>query len=891
MKKGVLICAVLVITILEAGASLRTKYSINENWRFIRQDVSDATQPKCNDAAWQRVDFPHTWNAVDATDDIKGYYRGIGWYRRSIQIPAGYAGKQITIFFEGANQKVELFVNGKSAGTHIGGYTRFSFDITDLIRFGNKNLFSIKVDNSYNPNIPPLSADFTFFGGIYRDVYLIITNKQQISTTHYASEGVYLHTKDIGAKEAEIEIETLLSNATDSDCDLRIEHRLVNPEKKVVQTVTGNIRVRRKQKNIPDFRTVKIKNPELWCPENPALYSIYTRIYDAGTNELLDEIMQPLGLRWFEFSPEKGFILNGKPYKLIGTNRHQCFEGMGNALPDEIHVRDINLLKAMGGNFLRVSHYPQDPVIKEMCDKSGIITSVEIPVVNAITESESFRRNCIEMAKEMVYQDYNRPSITIWAYMNEVLLKPPYKSDLPEYEKYLQSVNSLASQIDRQIREIDPQRYTMISFHGNFDTYHRAGLTEIPMIAGWNLYQGWYGGTFDKFDVFLDETHQKLKEKPFIVTEYGADVDPRLHSFDPVRFDYTQEWANLYHEHYIKAIMERNFVVGAAIWNLNDFYSEERANAMPHVNNKGIVSTSRQVKDTYLQYQAMLAEKPVVNIGGRNWTVRGGVAGENYTCVQPVKIYSNLSETELFLNGFSLGKQKPANGIARFAVPFVNGENTLEAVGNSETRQARDFQRIDFRMISQNLKDQKINFESINVMLGSKRYFEEKDKSIIWIPEKEYSSGSWGYIGGKKYAKQTRHGEQPASDADILNTNIDPVFQTMRRGIKSFKLDVPDGNYTVCLYFAELMSQNTNVSAYNLGNDALADDFEERVFDVTINNDKVISDLNIAQEFGENTAVIKKFIVQVMNGQGITVDFLPVKNETILNAIRVYRNY
>ncbi|MDR1810259.1 MAG: DUF4982 domain-containing protein, partial [Prevotella sp.] len=593
----------------------------------------------------------------------------------------------------------------------------------------------------------------------------------------------------------------------------------------------------------------------------------------------------------FEFSAEKGFLLNGKPYKLVGTNRHQCYEGMGNALPDEIHVRDVHLLKEMGGNFLRVSHYPQDPVIMEMCDKLGIITSVEIPVVNAITENKNFASNCIEMAKEMVFQDYNHPSVMIWAYMNEVLLRPPFKTDSLRHEQYLRSVNRLASQIEAEIRRIDPCRYTMMPFHGNFDAYHNAGLTNIPMLVGWNLYQGWYNNTFDKFDVFLDDARKILKNKPFIITEYGADVDVRLHSFEPVRFDFTQEWANLYHEHYFKAIMERPFVVGATIWNLNDFHSEERSNAVPHINSKGIVSTTRQEKDTYLYYQALLKKTPVVNISGRNWNIRGGIANRQHTCVQPVKIYSNLAEIELLLNGLSLGKQKNADTVIRFDVPFVNGENILEAVGYSGGRPVRDLLRIDFRMLPSELKDKELPFESINVMLGGKRYFEEKDKSIVWLPEKEYSPGSWGYLGGKSYAKQTRYGRQPASDANILNTSIDPVFQTMRQGIESFKLDVPDGEYTVSLYFAELMSKTSGISAYNLGNDALADDFDERIFDVSINKTKVIHRLNIAEEFGAQNAVIKKFIVLATNGEGITIDFLPVKDETILNAIRVYRNY
>ncbi|MDR1809033.1 MAG: beta-galactosidase, partial [Prevotella sp.] len=271
-----------------AVASPRIKYSINEDWKFIRQDAAGAEKNDCNDAGWRQVSFPHTWNALDATDDEQGYYKGIAWYRREIKIPLEYSEKQITVFFEGANQEIELFVNGKSAGIHAGGYTRFSFDITDYIRFGENNLFSVKASNRSNENIPPLSADFTFFGGIYRDVYLIITNKRHISTTHYASGGVYFRTTNVSEAEATAEIETILDNMSGVGCDLRVEHSIVNPAKQVVQSVSGKIRMERLQRNLPNIQTLVLEKPELWQPEEPSLYSIYTRIYDERTGEMLD---------------------------------------------------------------------------------------------------------------------------------------------------------------------------------------------------------------------------------------------------------------------------------------------------------------------------------------------------------------------------------------------------------------------------------------------------------------------------------------------------------------------------------------------------------------------------------------------------------------------------
>ncbi len=883
----------LLLIVLYANLHARTKVSINANWYFINTDVSNATSADCDVTKWQVVNIPHTWNAFDTTDDTDGYYRDVAWYRRLIHIPVDKKDKQVTIFFEGANQEVELFVNGKSAGTHVGGYTRFSFDITKYIQFGVSNLFAVKVNNRYNKNIPPLTADFTFFGGIYRDVHLIYTNKQHISTTHYASEGVYFRTLKASASQASVEIKTLLNNADGETKRLRIEHTIVGSKNNVVYSGSKNIQLKANAQHMPNVQLIALQNPELWSPETPALHKVYTRIYDAKSKVLLDEITQPLGIRWFEFTAENGFYLNGKPYKLIGTNRHQCYKNLGNALPDEIHVSDVKLLKAMGGNFLRVSHYPQDPVVMEMCDKLGIITKVEIPIVNAITESDEFTHNSIEMVREMVFQDYNRPSVLIWAYMNEVLLRLPFPAtDSVRRKEYFASVNNLAQQLENQIRTDDPERYTLIPMHGNFNHYHEAGLTQIPMIVGWNLYQGWYTETFDRFDMYLDNAQAVLNGKPFIITEYGADVDPRLHSFEPTRFDYTQEYANLYHEHYIKAIMERKYVVGANIWNLNDFHSEERGNAVPHINNKGVTTLTREPKDTYLHYQAMFSPNPIVNIGGQLWKIRGGNADANNTCVQPVKVYSNRDNIELFLNGKSLGKKVVTDHIAAFDVPFIDGENVLEAIAEHDDKLIRDMLKVDFRMIPNNLNDINNNFSDINIMLGSRRYFQDLEKSVIWIPEKEYTPGSWGYVGGRKYAKPTRHGEQPASDANIKGTNEDPIFQTMRLGIEAFNLDVPNGEYTVSFYLAELQSNAPGKTLiYNLGDDALKEDFVERIFDISINGAKIFSNLNIAKTYGENRAVIKKVHVSVADGNGINIDFKAIQGETMLNAIRVYKNY
>ena len=883
--RSLFLSLLLTLAVLAAGAQ-RVTYSINETWRFHKGEAAGAEAPAYADEKWEIVTLPHTWNAQDADDDTPGYYRGVGWYRKHVRIGEEAARGQTYIYFEGANQETDLYVNGRHAGHHTGGYTRFCFDITELIRPGQTNVLAVKVDNKDNPDIPPLSADFTFFGGIYRDVYLIHTPAVHISTTDCASSGVYITTPEVSERNAEVNVRTLVDNHSGRKSRVRVENTVYAPDG--TRTVQASTRIEAGGGTTPVVQEkMTVPQPALWSPDAPNLYRVVTRLYDDRTGALLDEVVNPLGLRWFEFSADKGFFLNGKHLKLIGTNRHQDYLGKGWALDDIVHVQDVRLLKAMGGNYLRVAHYPQDPVVMEMCDKLGILTSVEIPVVDRITENAAFEKNCLDMAVEMVRQDFNRPSVVVWAYMNEVMLRPPFKGDSVRHAIYGRNVAALARKIENTIRREDPSRYTMLPCHGSFPAYDDAGLLQIPMIVGWNLYQGWYSDTFPAFDRVIDRFHQRLPDKPLFITEYGADVDPRLHSFAPQRFDYSAEYANLYHRHYVKAIMERDFIASATIWNLNDFYSESRGNAVPHVNNKGINGLDRRHKDTYLLYKARFNPEPATMIGNAGWRVRGGAETAPGECTQPVDVYSNAKTVTLCLNGKSLGERPVRDFYATFDVPFADGINTLEATGDNGTK---DLLRVDFRLVRRNPGRE---FRELNVMLGSQRYFEDREHSQIWIPEQAYTPGSWGYVGGKPYGKPTRHGAQPASDNDIYGTRQDPLFQTQRVGLEAFRADVPDGQYALYLYLAELEGDpQREPLAYNLGGDAVGPKSTgKRVFDISVNGTPVLTGLNIAEEFGASRAVVKKVIAEAADGKGLTVSFGKREGEPVLNAIRIYRIY
>ena len=883
---------ILLFIVGWAQAQQRVVYTINDGWKFTKGSPFEAQLTGCDDSSWETVNIPHTWNDKDADDETPGFYRGPVWYRKQLFIDKSQEGRRAVIYFEGANQEVRFYLNGQFVGEHKGGYTRFCFDITSHLRYGQENLFAIYVNNVYNPNIPPLSADFTFFGGIYRDVYLQFMNPVHIATNDYASSGVYIRTPEVNNSAASVEITTLLTNDMPQATEMRVENIICDADGKEVKKTQAEVKLAAGETKADISKKIKIDSPRLWDIDDPYRYMVYTRILDKRKGTLLDEVVNPLGLRWFKFDSEKGFFLNGKGRKLIGTARHQDYFQKGNALRDELHVQDVLLLKEMGGNYLRVSHYPQDPVIMEMCDKLGIVTSVEIPVVNAVTETEEFLHNSVEMAKEMVRQDFNRPSVMIWGYMNEIFLRRPY-TEGKQLEDYYRFTEKVARALEATIREEDPSRYTMMAYHNMPQYYEDAHLTEIPMIQGWNLYQGWYEPDINEFQRLLDRAHKVYKGKVLMVTEYGPGVDPRVHSYQPERFDFSQEYGLVYHKHYLNEMMKRPFIAGSSLWNLNDFYSESRVDAVPHVNNKGVVGLNREKKDVYWFYKTALSRRPILVIGNREWKSRGGVVNTaQKECIQSVPVFSNAEEVELFVNNKSLGKKKIEDNYALFDVPFVSGENLLEAVAVTGDNKLRDMLRIQFQLVGSQLKDEAVPFTELNVMLGSPRYFEDRAANVAWIPEQEYKPGSWGFIGGTSYRRQTGFGTMLGSDIDIHGTDMNPIFQTQRVGIKSFKADVPNGEYSVYLHWAELESDKEREAlVYNLGADSEQTFAGNRSFGISINGTTVSDDFNVARDYGYARAVIKKFVITVKDGKGVSVDFHKKEGEPILNAIRIYRNY
>ena len=867
-----------LITLLIAAAwtlaaqAQRISASIDEGWQFKMS----------HEEGWQAVSLPHTWNAADAFDDTPGYLRGTGIYRRTLTLSESQLAHRLYLRFEGAQTVAKLIVNGHEAGTHVGGYTAFCFDITPWVHAG-ENGVEVQVDNSYNADIPPLSADFTFYGGIYRDVMLLELPAVHISPTHYASSGIYVNTPEVTADRATIEVRTLIDNTSDVRQAVVVEHQLYAPDGQLVaqwaskrQRLDGGTRHHVVQSEL------SVNDPALWDIDHPQLYRLRTRLV-TPRGALIDQTTTTLGLRSYTFSTSEGFVLNGRQVKLVGTNRHQDYYGMGNALADEMHTRDIEMIKQMGANFLRISHYPQDPLVTDACDRLGIVTSVEIPVINTITMSQAFSDNCAEMLTEMICQSYNAPSVCIWAFMNEILLVPAYNADRSiDRQQYLAKVREVTQRMHDLAKQLDPARYTLLPCHTAYSFYQEAGLFDITDILGFNNYDGWYQGEFADFERVLEQWHERYPDKPFFISEYGADNDVRVHSFEPRRFDYSEEYANLFHRHYLPAILERRYIVGSAVWNYNDFGSESRGYAVPHTNLKGLVTTTRQPKDSYRYYQAMLLTQPVLAIGGHDWTSRSDVADADGRCLRPVTIYTNQPQVTLTHNGTTLGTQKTEQGTCEFMVPFTDGSNRLVATAGALT----DVLDVGMRLVPHDLGQ----FRELNVLLGSRRHYLDPQSQLDWMPEQAYTPGSWGYVGGQAYSESNWAGELPTSSLNILGTDHDPLYQTQRRALEQFRADLPDGEYVIYLHFCELDGATRSVVASELGGTAQGTAQSPRAFEVRVNGESVLPALDVAACCGGPARpMVRRIPCSVHDGQGLVIDFVPLRGETMLSAVRILR--
>lgn len=660
-----LLSTVLLVLNCISLSAQRQDILLNDNWRFrFSHQVQKGTEV--------RVDLPHTWNAQDALSGKIDYKRGIGNYEKKIFVRPEWKGKRLFIQFEGVNSIADVFVNRRHIGEHRGGYGAFIFEITDKVVYGKENSILVRVNNGEQLDIMPLVGDFNFYGGIYRDVHLLVTDETCISPLDYASPGVRLVQDSVSHEYAKVRALVELSNGNNIEQNVELKiclmdgKRVVKEEMKKV-TILGNSTVNQEL-------VFEINKPHLWNGrQDPFLYQTEVSLY--RNNELVDRLTQPLGLRFYRIDPDKGFFLNGKHLPLRGVCRHQDRSEVGNALRSQHHDEDAALMLEMGVNAVRLAHYPQATYFYDLMDKNGIIVWAEIPFIGpggyddkGFVDSPAFRANGKEQLKELIRQHYNHPSICVWGLFNELT----QIGDNPV--EYIKELNVLAHQEDTT-------RPTTSASNQMGD------LNFITDAIAWNRYDGWYGGTPADLGKWLDGMHKKHPEICIGISEYGAGASiyhqqDSLTKTIPTSWWHPENWQTYYHIENWKTISSRPYVWGSFVWNMFDFGAAHRTEGdRPGINDKGLVTFDRKVrKDAFYFYKANWnKEEPMLYLAGKRNIVRSRQ-------LQTITAFTNQSEAELFVNGKSYGKVKADQyAILEWKnVELQPGENDIKVISTNK---------------------------------------------------------------------------------------------------------------------------------------------------------------------------------------------------------------
>ena len=593
---------------------------------------------------WNWVNIPHTWNNIDGQDGGNDLYRGTAFYAKELEKMDLPKADRYFLEIQGANSSAILYINGKKLANHDGGYSTWRVDITDALE--DKNLFVFEVDNSQNDRVYPQNADFTFYGGIYRDLNIIAVSESHFDLEYYGTPGIKV-TPEVVGKDAKVEVEVFVKNVKETQ---KLVYTLKDAEGNVVA-----------EKETPASETVasfEIENVHLWHgKKDPYLYTAEVCLKDE--EEVLDNVSARFGCRTFEIHPENGFILNGEEYPLRGVSRHQDRWGIGNALLKEHHDEDMDLICELGATTIRLAHYQHDQYFYDLCDERGMVVWAEIPYIS--THMPNGRENTISQMKELVVQNYNHPSIIVWGLSNEITMHGDSDEDLRENHVILNDL----------VHEMDKTRLTTmacVSMCSMDDPY-----VQIPDTVSYNHYFGWYGGDTSQNGPWFDEFHAKYPNIPIGCSEYGCEA-LNWHTSDPQQGDYTEEYQAYYHEELIKQLYTRKYMWATHVWNMFDFGADSRNEGGENgQNHKGLITFDRKYKkDSFYAYKAWLSDEPFVHICGKRYVDRV----EETT---KVTVYSNQPEVELFANGVSLGKQTCPEHFFYFEVPNT-GETTLVAV-------------------------------------------------------------------------------------------------------------------------------------------------------------------------------------------------------------------
>lgn len=658
-----LLGGILVSTVTKADDYPRTFILLDKGWAY--KPISDTRL----DSSLKKVTLPHTWNA-SYIPGTHSYNREMMVYRRDLEVTPDMQGKRLFLYFEGVNSSATVFVNGKVAGAHKGGYTAFCFEITDHVRSGNNKL-EIWVTNAYNPDILPISGDFNVYGGIHRPCHLLVTEQDCISPLFYASPGVLIHQDKISEKQADITVETMLSLKGKKQ-GLELRTSIEDAKGKVI---VQNIAQKVSGESVK--QSFVVENPVLWnAKQNPYLYKVVVELLDAG--KVIDRVEQRTGFRYYSVDADKGFFLNGTYLDLYGFCLHEDVEGKGSALSQEDHERDMELIKESGATSLRLVHYPHSEPIYHLSDENGIVLWTEIPMVGpggydygGFIDTDELKAHARQVLKELVYQKYNHPSVCFWGIFNEI------RTNYDNAEPFARELHEL-------YKEIDPSRLTTLASCDDLKFYQ-----NCSDLLAWNKYIGWYGSrnTPETAGNFFDKAKTASNGKPVAVSEYGGGANIEHHfsmksnDINPNGKFHPEEGQTYIHEGNWSSFAQRPYMWAKYIWVFADFQSAIRnEGGKAGMNDKGLVTYDRKnKKDAFYFYKANWNPEPMIYITSRRFSERTDATVQ-------VKVYSNLNENTLYVNGKKIGKQKKdsLNRIVWQNVLLNKGENQIRVEGKSK---------------------------------------------------------------------------------------------------------------------------------------------------------------------------------------------------------------
>lgn len=625
---------------------MRQIMNFNTKWAFSKEASS---VPESMPERWYWVNLPHCWNDIDGQDGGNDYFRGTAYYAKEIEKVELPEGKQYYLEIRGANSSADVYLDGKKLAHHDGGYSTWRVNLTEELK--DKSLLVIAVDNGENDVVYPQMADFTFYGGLYRDVNILAVDDSHFDLDYFGGTGLMV-TPEIAGEDAKVEVQVFLTNSKE---DQKLQYRIFDQEGNVTAETTVPVSETKVTLDIPGVRRWNGR-------KDPYLYSAEVTLLNA--EGIMDQVNARFGCRTYEIDPERGFILNGEEYPLRGVSRHQDRWGLGNALLPEHHTEDMDLICEVGATTIRLAHYQHDQFFYDLCDERGMVVWAEIPYIS--NHMPKGRENTISQMKELVTQNYNHPSIVVWGLSNEITMKGASDEDLRENHEILNNM----------VHEMDSTRRTTmacVSMCSMDDPY-----VQIPDTVSYNHYFGWYGGNTSMNGPWFDNFHEKYSNIPIGCSEYGCEA-LNWHTSDPQQGDYTEEYQAYYHEELIKQFFTRKYLWATHVWNMFDFGADGRNEGGENgQNHKGLVTFDRKYKkDAFYAYKAWLSDEPFVHICGKRYVDR-------VEDVTKVTVYSNQPEVELFVNGKSLGKQNCPEHFFYFEVPN-KGESVLKAVAGELT--------------------------------------------------------------------------------------------------------------------------------------------------------------------------------------------------------------